>query len=1615
MDQRQEINGRLEAALDGKAIQERFDLSEAVSCPDGAVWAAALSPLLPLRGRLDCLVVLELCRPLLGAMAAEPEEGWAKWCYRVAVSLSFPEELFCGSEAQYGAAVCWLAALQTLLDLEREALPFDRALDFAFCTEAELADSDRAEEYRRFLELWRRDCVYEMMRLAQEVTPFRTLEHIAGVHHVAMTVGRELRAAGGEVDLSLASGAAAAHDVGKFGCKPGERVPYLHYYYSDSWCARRQLDTIGHIAANHSTWDLELENLSAESLLLIYADFRVKQDRDQAGQEVTRFYDLAQSFDVILSKLDNVDEAKRRRYEYVYAKLRDFEDYLRDLGVDVTLAGRPGPAAQHVNVALLSPEEAVARFRLLTVEHNLHLMHRFGHERLFGNLLEAARSEKSWTRVRAYLGIFEEHFTYLTTTQKARTLSFLYELLMYREGDIRRQAAALLGRILAEFNSGYKKELPKEAAPTPDEQTQFALWAQYLNLLVYPDHKLTDRQKSYIHYTLKIVVEAVLDHCAERDADHFLEGILRHYDRSEMDDDAAFALTDTLCYLPLERCGDDALERLTDFALRQLGKESLLLRAAALRFVLHAAHCLPPTHSVCRRGAAAVKRAACAESTALLFLRLRILERLEPEETDRWSAFQDGDFISDVFVDDLKNATPWMVKAVNIELLEYLVAQGRREQVLHIAAHFANLLKVSDTIVVRYSAGASLLHIADCLTFDQRNEVAVELAKGLEVGSYEYSKYIPQYLGEFSLHLRPAELDEMLSRLSHLLGNGNDAIVAAALTTVGVMLARYDGYGRRFGEAEAPSRNRRERMAGMLLKGLSSYREGVRQEALWILGRELFGAPALSFAEKTDLFILLARKLLFLLCEHAEGELTYFYRAAALSHIYRFIVEHQIRQGDFAFPVLPRAAFFPGTFDPFTLSHKGIVRAIRDLGFEVYLAVDEFSWSKKAQPSLIRRQIVSMSVADEFHVHLFPHDFPVNIATPADLDRLRSLFPGQELYMAVGSDVVEGASSYKKPPTPGSIHSLNHLIFRRASALHDDGLGQETSFSCITGKQVLLQLPTHLEDISSSRIRDNVDLNRDISNLIDPVVEEFIYQNSLYLREPQYKPLMQGNPLRFRKVERPTPELMGRLSAAIDVAQMSREALCREYLSFATVLQTAGNDGRTLGFAIGRVISVRELRSALGSIALADCVRDRTAGQILLLGGLYADRDNGRWDVKQLLLTEVLADALAQDCTYAVFAPADNFISDDSADVLRRQGFVRLPEIPGEKQLLLVDLRSPVAVMENMETVIKAPFSSAPGVLSAVRAAHRRMQEAVCGLYPGSLVLSLNAEVIHHRLVEQITERNAVPATPTKPRVLGELMCVPFGKLLRGHAVPNTVTKTIHTDKVYSPDLKEKTIEAFPYYAPLRSQVRTVKSFERPVVLVDDLIHTGDRIRVLEPLAREAELNIREVLVGLLSGRGKDLMDEKGLPVDSIYFVPDLRAWFVESSFYPFIGGDTVRREQWAVAGLQPSINMILPYAYPGFLRACGRPASFRFSRICLENARDILLALEAEYRAQFGRNLTLSRLSEAVILPLCPDKGSCMSYDPNLAASVYLENDLAGLMRIRNLFDPDGDDERGS
>ena len=1281
---------------------------------------------------------------------------------------------------------------------------------------------------------------------------------------------------------------------------------------------------------------------------------------------------------MILSKLDAVDDAKRQRYMRVYARLRDFEQFMADKGVDVTLQGHDTPPRPQKQTALMTDEEALHALTMQCVGHNMELMSRLTGQRSFAQLLELARGETNWRRLRAYLGVFESYSLYLHIPQKVQTLAFLYELLMHREGDIRRQAAALLGEIIAGFHAGYAKERPADIRPDPRAITDVDQWRLYLDKILYPDHKLMPQHRRWIGYTLKFAVGSLLSHCPGRE-ERFLAPVFAYYRRPEdLDDYTAFQLLDTAAALPDTAYTASRARQMTAFAAALSLRKDLTIRMAAVLLLDRLARLYPEDG----RALEAVTAVPDGDSGTLRYLKQDVLSQGAP-------LLLPEDVVSEIFLDNLKTATPWITKQGNLRLLTDFARSGK-SPALHIATHLSNLIKVSDRVTVRHSAGNALLALAPRLTADQRNEVAVELCRGLELGQQEFTKYIPDYLGRFALWLPPAELDEVLDDLRVNLSSSDSRVTASVLDTVGVIYEAYDAYRSRFPETDDAYRRRRERLLGLLMRGLSGIDGATRQEALFVLGRRVFGSGELGRHEKRRAFMLTQRKLLSAQDEFPGEGLTFYYRAAMLGKLYRFITEERLFHKGFDFGAPRPVAFFPGTFDPFTLSHKGIVRAIRDQGFEVLLAIDEFSWSKKTQPYRLRRRIAAMAVADVFHVSIFPEDFPVNIANPENLHELRAAFPGRSVSIVVGSDVVLHASSYKKSVTPDSIHTFDHVVFRRT-----EPDAEPADYSCITGKVLELTLPPQLEEISSTRIREAVDANRDISNLIDPTVQEFIYRRGLYLREPQDKPVLRTEDLSFLPASPETAEKFLRTMLSVPTAAALRTQIESRG---DDVMVCRDTDGTILGAASYACLDSARLFARLGDPALSGLVRQNAGGRTLLISGLFVPRGERQSDLCQLLITEVLTLALSREFTYALYLPLEGAVSGYGRQLLTLQGFVPAGD---STDALAVDMRCPIVLSRNVDTAVKAPFSSSPRVLAAIAAAHRRLQAALTKLQPGSLVLSLSAGVIYHRLLQRITGRNGVPAEPTTPRVLGPDICVPYGKILRGVAVPNTVTKTLRTDKVYEPDLSTYSIEAYPDYSPLPDQVRTIHAFARPVILVDDMLHDGKRIRRLAPLLAETNTPVDQVLVGYLTGMGRDLMEQLGYDVDAIYYLPNLRLRFVESTLYPFIGGDTVRRSEALPGGLQPAVNRILPYAAPEYTGMDDETA-WELSLCCLENARDILLALETEFRSLYARNLTLSRLGEAVILPLCPDKGGCMTYDLSRAASTYLEGDIELLKRMR-------------
>ena len=220
-------------------------------------WSAGIDAIL--QEEISCESVVLLCSDAMDTLADKrPEKGWLLHIYDWILKRLFDgREDISLNEGTNAAVMFYLQVLRVFLQWEKENFPYERTRDFRFATAEEIGESPYLEQYICFLQSFRMDYVQELMRIGREIMPFDTLAHVAGVHHVAMHIGRQLKKAGVPVDLGLISGAAAGHDIGKYGCRDMEmkRIPYLHYYYTDQWFRRHGLFEIGTIAANHSTWD----------------------------------------------------------------------------------------------------------------------------------------------------------------------------------------------------------------------------------------------------------------------------------------------------------------------------------------------------------------------------------------------------------------------------------------------------------------------------------------------------------------------------------------------------------------------------------------------------------------------------------------------------------------------------------------------------------------------------------------------------------------------------------------------------------------------------------------------------------------------------------------------------------------------------------------------------------------------------------------------------------------------------------------------------------------------------------------------------------------------------------------------------------------------------------------------------------------------------------------------------------------------------------------------------------------------------------------------------------------------------------------------------------------
>lgn len=1255
--------------------------------------------------------------------------------------------------------------------------------------------------------------------------------------------------------------------------------------------------------------------------------------------------------------------------------------------------------------ALMCPEEITDTFKMLAARASRIIMSTAMQEEQLISFLEKVRSEKEWRHVRAYLTEIEEYSSCLLRKQRDVILDFLFDMLSHKDGHIRRQAAEIAGHLISEYETGGTEGMSvKEKSGKCIEE----VFRKFLSRLLQPGIYTTERELRYTGFAMKQVLAVLLKRLSGEKRNAILE-IYSGECRIRSKRLITFFMMDGCSEIIYELCDEKQAKRMTDFAISLLdgtnGEEN---QVAALRFIhLWMEQGWNPDWNMADVIADMIpyteEKPCCVQ---FLIAKIRAFYDTSAQEgagdcntaglKDCDAAgtgdcdtagledcdtvgLEDFDF-SILYLENQRYEIPWIYKLVNLDILkEKHSAYQNQEQLHSYVSHLLHLLQFSGSIINRLQAGDSLLAVVPLLPRVQHHEVVLELVRALEMGEHSAAKYIPPFLGKLFVMLDGEERQYILEQLAELCSNIHQSCVIAVLETAGKIL--HCGSNR----LTASERSVTE---GILFTGLADYREEVSQEAFYIIGNELFGDNGLSLEEKKIYFSEMARKILTLMDWDMLESYGYF-DGAALNKIDRFIDNYRaaFEKTPFEEKKMP-AAFFSGTFDPFSLGHKQMVQKLRERGFRVYLSVDEFSWSKRTQPFEVRRKILSMSVADLDEVYLLPEEIPVNIANPQDMKKLSELFSGKKLYLVMDSNAVKNASVYKKEPEAYSVHQFSHIIFFENDDRDNLELLDEKEFcrTRILGDTIFMQLPLFVEKVNSARIRDNISAGREIQGLVEKNVQNYIYDKGLYIMEPIYK-----KSASFRELDTILKER----------DDGTRMLILQEHDQ--KLAQVEFYDFDTYG-----------LLNECNNIQEADILRKYLTGHCAVIAhieGTGGKEEKKKDDEERIICLNAALEYFQE--RHDSFAICRD--SGENAELLRMHGF--LP-VEGLEDMFILDLRNPLVLFYDTPSSIKESMEDSEAVRQVLLKCHFRLRKALTKLYPGRLVLCLSSEVMNYRLIKLIEEENgvsviqdsdgkeSVSSLQDSDEVYGKKMCVPFGKILKGVKIPNTITKGLDTEKLYTKDLSSFTISNFSGYAPLSVQLRTIRSFMRPVILVDDLYHSGHRMREISRYLDSEGLEDTQLIVGVMSGRGHDIARISGLRVKSVYQVPNMSSWLIESDLYPFIGGDGVlgRKSSADKTAAIPSINMILPYEIPSFLKGASFDAIYDISQICLENARDIYQVLETEFRKKFGRVLSLERIGEVMAEPRYPDSIAIDQENMSRRPSEILEEELGKLRRLKAL-----------
>ena len=1202
------------------------------------------------------------------------------------------------------------------------------------------------------------------------------------------------------------------------------------------------------------------------------------------------------------------------------------------------------------------------------------------------SLMEILQRE-DWRQMRAYLTVLKEYLPVLDADKQDIILDFLYDMLSHQSGMVRRIAARTYGYLLAFRHREYGYDPGRS-----------------IHRILFPGTTVSLAERRKINYQLKYVLLGYDELADERSRKHVLNHYAGYFKSSRWDKATCFYLIMGITDISCDDWSNLQKYHIFSFLRNHIRGEHEEVRLAAL-YLLD--RWLGQGWKISDEIRQYLLESGSQEGSK--YCERYLIARIHNAVTGSGSlseAEPDYEDILTLFQENQHSHALWINKILNLSILkEYFYrvqesGEDERGYGYQYANHLINMLRLNKQAVVFLQAGSDLTEIMPGLQPLQKFEIVKDILQSLE-NIDDYYNFTAPFAGRAFLTLDPADQMELIPRLWELADRSDAQVVNTSLEVVAEILKAYYPYMNshlsRKPEEEDLLRDIDLSLCSILSTGMASYKPRIAKEAFFLTGQSVFAQVEITEPCAMTSLLRLARKALISL-SRKKAPANDFYNYTAIKHVADNLAAHAAEIEKCKKP--RKIAFFSGSFDPFSRGHKAIAQEVARMGYTVYLDTHDFAWYKKLQPKEIRRQIMYLSISDLESVLLFPKDYPVSIENPEDLAFLRSLFPGEEVTIVTGSDVIENCEAYWKEPCEHSIHTFPHIIFQRGA-----GIDRDLVDSLIQGETLFLRVPSYYDSMTSLEIQKQIALGRDISGMVDKQVKNYVLDQKLYRDEPIYKKIA-----RTREVEfiRPEIGLDGHWLYMEETKRGKPAVVSAVSWRESSAFDLTGEDTRPEMLDKVRETGTEMLLEITGIYGPVQ--GNLSSGAGIHLQGHRAERpdmDNGI-----IVCNELLASYQKEGWALAVYLGEDP----EEKKILQSFGFVS-----GGKDCLYVDLRHPVTMFYDADSFIKEPYYGDELIKKVMDAGKNRIREVLPLLYPGDLILQFDAAVINHRMIRMITMANHVAGwqeapveedgSPQTYEHFGKKMCVTFGKLLKGVLVPNTVTRELYVEKLYANDLHTFEIREFPDYAYLRTQIRTVKSFRRPAIFVDDLFHKGFRMQKIGKLLKEEGVETDTFIVGVLSGQGRMLAEEQHLEVEAPYYVPGMQAWIVESDLYPFVGGDGIMTEAEKQEGLTglPSTNLILPYQLPAFLKDSSLEVIYQLSETALVNGRELFQALEKLYQREHLRSLTFGRIGEVMAEPRYPE-GTVSERDNDRLVSEILAGEQARLRRLRALRDmPDG------